>query len=706
MTSERQRTTFTRVVVVVASLVLAVGIVAGVLNREVLDGSRFSTHADAVRSDSQVSQIVGQAISDRVIEVDANLVALRPAIDSAVLSLVRSSLFTPLVEAAARQIHEALTHAGSGQILLRVADLGAVLVAALKAFAPNIADYLPPDFEVQLADVGSQSYANGVLRLTRLVGLLSWLLPLLALLALGLAILFSRRRQRMLAISGLAIAGSGIVVAVLYAIASIVSSSVDTGELRGALIHATWNQLGPAFWRAALVVTVAGSIIFAAAGAYLPQWSIGALELRIADWVRHPGASSLRQFGTGAILVVIGAAALYRPLSTARVLVELLALAVLAEGISRISRVSARHRELAGDVDARPAPRHWITVLIGLVVVVGLGSFLVLSALPADRRVAVAAVASTTDPDGCNGYVVLCSRAYDAVSYPTTHNSMSAADQSGWFIPEQPTGLVGQLNAGIRTLLIDSWYGQQTNRKGVITNAGTTSAQALSQANEQYGAPVVQSALRLRSALNLVPRGPVEPYLCHQLCALGSTPMLSALQGVRQWLAANPREVVTFIIEDYISAADTAKVFQQAGLLPYVHTQSPGQPWPTLGEMIDSGRRLQVFDQSNPGGTAAPWLLKAWDWIQDTPYDNSSASALSCDRLRGSAGNSLFLINNLITRFDTRVTDSARLNAYDALWPYVSRCQQQRGQIPNFVAVDYFNQGNVFAVVNQLNGVS
>jgi hypothetical protein len=74
--------------------------------------------------------------------------------------------------------------------------------------------------------------------------------------------------------------------------------------------------------------------------------------------------------------------------------------------------------------------------------------------------------------------------------------------------------------------------------------------------------------------------------------------------------------------------------------------------------------------------------------------------------LRGNATNPLFLINNLITRFDTRVSDSANLNAYNALWPYVSRCQQQRGQIPNFIAVDYFTKGNVFAGVNQLNGVS
>jgi hypothetical protein len=216
---------------------------------------------------------------------------------------------------------------------------------------------------------------------------------------------------------------------------------------------------------------------------------------------------------------------------------------------------------------------------------------------------------------------------------------------------------------------------------------------------------VVDSALRLRSALNLTPHGPIEPYMCHALCELGSTKLLPAMQDVSKWLAAHPREVVTFIIEDSVSPADTASVFQQAGLLDYVYTPGPpGSAWPTLGSMISSGKRLVVFMQRQDGGTTYPWLRKAWDYIQDTPYDNASQAKLNCSRLRGDADNSLLLINNIITRFDTRVSDSAKLNAYDALYPYAARCQQERGQLPNYVAVDFYDKGNVFAVVDKLNG--
>jgi hypothetical protein len=33
-------------------------------------------------------------------------------------------------------------------------------------------------------------------------------------------------------------------------------------------------------------------------------------------------------------------------------------------------------------------------------------------------------------------------------------------------------------------------------------------------------------------------------------------------------------------------------------------------------------------------------------------------------------------------------------------------CQRQRGLLPNLVAVDFYRRGDVFGVVNTLNGVS
>jgi hypothetical protein len=47
-----------------------------------------------------------------------------------------------------------------------------------------------------------------------------------------------------------------------------------------------------------------------------------------------------------------------------------------------------------------------------------------------------------------------------------------------------------------------------------------------------------------------------------------------------------------------------------------------------------------------------------------------------------------------------------KINAYDLLWPYLQRCQATRHHLPNFVAVNFYNLGDVFRVVDQLNGLS
>ena len=199
---------------------------------------------------------------------------------------------------------------------------------------------------------------------------------------------------------------------------------------------------------------------------------------------------------------------------------------------------------------------------------------------------------------------------------------MSAADEPGWFLAEQPTGLIGQLDDGIRVLLVDSWYGQQTNRPGIVASAGPSREVARKQAEAQYGKAAVQSVLRIRDALNLTPTGEVRAYLCHAMCELGSTDLEDQLVEVRLWLEAHPREVVTFFIQDLVTPADTADLVERAGLMPFVHEQAVGQRWPTLGEMIASGRRLVFLMENQGGGQAYPWLHDGEVWVQDTPYEN------------------------------------------------------------------------------------
>jgi hypothetical protein len=136
-----------------------------------------------------------------------------------------------------------------------------------------------------------------------------------------------------------------------------------------------------------------------------------------------------------------------------------------------------------------------------------------------------------------------------------------------------------------------------------------------------------------------------------------------------------------------------------------VHAQPQGQPWPTLGQLIDSGQRVIVFMENHGGGRAYPWLMQGFDYVQDTPYDNPRRAALSCSLERGSAENSILLVNHWVDGVGSLVRDARRVNAENVLLPEMRECEKERGQLPNFVAVNYYTLGALFAVVDQLNGI-
>jgi hypothetical protein len=62
-------------------------------------------------------------------------------------------------------------------------------------------------------------------------------------------------------------------------------------------------------------------------------------------------------------------------------------------------------------------------------------------------------------------------------------------------------------------------------------------------------------------------------------------------------------------------------------------------------------------------------------------------------------------VNNWLNSFENTITDAGRVNAYSSLYPRVETCRRERGMIPNFVAVNYYSQGDVVAVVDALDGV-
>ncbi len=682
------------------AVLLALGTLAGITNRQVVDGARFASHADEIRQDDAVSRQVGIAMTDAIIKADADLTAVRPLIETASISIVRSDAFSPVVRASIRQVHDAFTEPGSGTVVLRLADVGAVLAGVIARVAPDSSAAVPANLDVTLARVGDQSAARSTIAAARWVTFLSWLLPLLALATLvGAGWLLGWRKSALRQIGHAVIAAGGLIVA-LAAVVAVVAASADTdsvpGALRAAVLHVVLTFL---WWPAAVLL---GTGVVLRVLAVLDGDPAATFDWR--QWLAaHPASQRTRAVRAAALLGV-GAFSVVQPSLAVEAMAVVAGMAVLVIGVGEATRVTTE--VLKRGKKNHEAPRHVWTGRALVVLPMAVVAALVLSlALPSSRALpAQPAEAGAAGDTRCNGFTELCHRAYNDVAYPSTHNSMSAADEPGWYLAEQPTGLVGQLKAGIRVLLIDTWYGQRTSAGGV-TNAAKDKAKGLAQAKADFGSGTIDSAIRLRNAFAGTPVGPVEPYLCHGVCDIGATKWEPEMKKVRDWLVAHPREVVTIFIEDSVSATDTAGVFDQAGLLPYVATHKVGDPWPTLGQMIDTGKRVVVLMQREGGKTTYPWLLQGWDQTQDTNYDAKTAAQLSCARNRGTDKSQLLLINNWINNFGSILTDAARVNAYDSLYPRLIKCRRERGMIPNYVAVNYYDRGDLFKVVDALNGV-
>jgi hypothetical protein len=283
----------------------------------------------------------------------------------------------------------------------------------------------------------------------------------------------------------------------------------------------------------------------------------------------------------------------------------------------------------------------------------------------------------------CNGGEQLCDRPLDEVAFAATHNSMSAADQPGWRLTQQEKGIPAQLEAGIHGLLIDMYYGVRTSRGVQNVPLDKIGTQGLDRAAGR------------------------DVYLCHTLCVFGATRATDALRDIRDFLADHRREVLLISIEDYVRPEDVRRVFERSELARYAWRGPLGPDrLPTLREMIDKDERVVVMAENRSGGV--DWLRDQFDLVQETPYRFGTPAEVeadsSCRRNRGQPDNPLFLLNNWVdTSPFPRPSNAARVNAFPALLRRARTCQRLRGLLPNLVAVDFYERGDVLDVVGELN---
>ena len=271
----------------------------------------------------------------------------------------------------------------------------------------------------------------------------------------------------------------------------------------------------------------------------------------------------------------------------------------------------------------------------------------------------------------CNGSSAACSKRFDQVTFPMTHNSMSNSSE-GWLYPNQTYGIQRQLQDGIRGFMLDTYY---LNPSSLVQGTKSETLEVVNQV-----------------------------YLCHVFCSIGRRLLVEGLCDLVNFLDANPGEILSIIFEDYVSAEDTAQVMEAAGLTEYVYSHSVGTAWPTLREMIESNKRLVVFTETPRTGYS--WMHSAWDQIWDTKYRYTSTQQFDCATNRGSRSNSLFLMNHWLSSAEglPQLSSASTANDLSVLSGRVQSCYTDSGRYPTFIGVDGYDQGALLTLIQSLNG--
>ena len=301
----------------------------------------------------------------------------------------------------------------------------------------------------------------------------------------------------------------------------------------------------------------------------------------------------------------------------------------------------------------------------------------------------------------CNGMTVLCDRTVGDVAFPTAHNAMSSpADHFRG--PNQGKPMSWQLDHGIRGFQIDAYLGVpvgtrvHTSLTGPLTAAQQDMSPALLAAGKQLNAQLGKE-LSTEHLANATP----GVYLCHTFCELGYVKMVDELQVVRQFLDAHPNEVLQFVVQDYVPPEQLRAEFAAAGLGDELASSVPGQPLPTLGQMIDGGTHLLVSLENGDGG---PQLANAFTGlVEETPFTFLTVTQLrgaaSCVDNRGIAGSPVFQLNHWVTP----PVPSHAVAANRLLASRTATCERSRHRIPTLVAVDFAERSDVVQVARRIN---
>lgn len=233
-------------------------------------------------------------------------------------------------------------------------------------------------------------------------------------------------------------------------------------------------------------------------------------------------------------------------------------------------------------------------------------------------------------------------------------------------------------------------------------------------------------------------------FYCHSSCdLLNAGTVEDYLREVTAWVEAHPFDVITIIFGNYnwqekdadgnalVTSADYVDPIEKSGLRKYIYqppkTAMTLEDWPTLGEMIIKNERVVTFIDYNFDTTTVSYMLWEFYNIWETPFSPTDFNfpctlgrpeGVSEEKMR----EMMYMANHNLNAeiafggFSLLVPNVAQINQTNAvtgdgsLGLMSQQCTEKWDRPPNFLLVDFYNQGptngSVFEVAARANGVT
>ncbi len=285
---------------------------------------------------------------------------------------------------------------------------------------------------------------------------------------------------------------------------------------------------------------------------------------------------------------------------------------------------------------------------------------------------------------------------YNATCFLTSHNAFANFNEGWGRYMMQTWSIEEQLDHGVRGLMLDVF-----NADGsiVMCHGGCGPLQT------------VQKGVR-KSIYSLFEK--------HEYKRFSET-----LKVVKEWVERHPAEIVTIFLENRVDIQKlNDEIKSVEGLAPFVLTLREWDPadyqgsWPRLAWMRNTNKRIVIFNEDKTGSGlkmyGEPVLKKylfyyGWHYIIESQYGTVDPDKACVERTDSQEYRNIrrtIYVLNFFRTLAGPLAQSVTDNSYEMLKKTVQLCQSRNlahGKTPNFIALDFVEEGNAIKLINELN---